>query len=252
MSDETGSQSKVPQFLQKDTEEAKAYQSMELIRQHLQTLVKPHEQDMVTQKLARTHVVSLMMEDQSSDQSDSQVQLFTPETIGSIVEQGLAPRMNVIFDVDHTLIYAFDISFSTLMPGTTRDTRLLKLNDARNTQMTLVMREGIEEMFEFLEPFCTFYVYSHGLRGYIDKILDFIDPQQRYFKNRHERVLAPHNQPEQNYMRHTGKSFRDFKKLHNKKECVFTEADLERTIIIDDQYLAIHPEYRGKRLLIQQ
>ena len=52
-------------------------------------------------------------------------------------------------------------------------------------------------MFEFLEPFCTFYVYSHGLRNYIDKILDVLDPGMRYFRERHERVIAPRNQQEQ-------------------------------------------------------
>ena len=63
--------------------------------------------------------------------------------------------------------------------------------------MTLVVREGIQEMFEFLEPFCTFFVYSHGLKNYIDIILSKIDPEQRFFKNRHERVLAPRDQREQ-------------------------------------------------------
>ena len=78
-----------------------------------------------------------------------------------------------------------------MMPGTTKDTHLLRLNDVRGTEMTLVVREGIHEMFEFLEPFCTFFVYSHGLKNYIDLILEKIDPDYRYFKNRHERVLAP-------------------------------------------------------------
>ena len=60
--------------------------------------------------------------------------------------------------------------------------------------MTLVLREGLQEMFEFLEPFCTFFVYSHGLLNYIHKILEFLDPSLRFFKERHERVLAPRNQ----------------------------------------------------------
>eukprot|EP00353_Schmidingerella_taraikaensis_P013096 CAMPEP_0185572736 /NCGR_PEP_ID=MMETSP0434-20130131/4609_1 /TAXON_ID=626734 ORGANISM="Favella taraikaensis, Strain Fe Narragansett Bay" /NCGR_SAMPLE_ID=MMETSP0434 /ASSEMBLY_ACC=CAM_ASM_000379 /LENGTH=99 /DNA_ID=CAMNT_0028188715 /DNA_START=505 /DNA_END=804 /DNA_ORIENTATION=+ len=97
------------------------------------------------------------------------------------------------------------------------------------------------EMFEFLEPFCTFYVYSHGLRGYIDKILEHLDPEQRFFKERHERVLAPRNPQEQHSMRDNGKSFRDFLKVGNPSAYLFTEAELERTIIIDDQYMAIHP-----------
>lgn len=57
--------------------------------------------------------------------------------------------------------------------------------------MTLVVREGIYEMFEYLAPFCTFFIYSHGLKQYIHKILDVIDPEHKYFTNREERVLAP-------------------------------------------------------------
>ena len=114
-----------------------------------------------------------------------------PTTPGHLVKESLSARLNVIFDVDHTLIYAFERGLAPIMPGCQRDTHLLKLNDARGTEMTLVVREGIQEMFEFLEPFCTFYVYSHGLKSYIEMILDKIDPQQKFFKERHERVIAP-------------------------------------------------------------
>ena len=108
--------------------------------------------------------------------SSSSVTSGIPLTPGNIVAEGLSSRLNVIFDVDHTLIYAFDRFLANIVPGTTKDTHLLKLNDARGTEMTLVVREGIHEMFEFLEPFCTFFVYSHGLKSYIDLILDKIDP----------------------------------------------------------------------------
>ena len=66
-----------------------------------------------------------------------------PTTPGHLVKEGLSARLNVIFDVDHTLIYAFERGLSNIMPGCSRDTHLLKLNDARGTEMTLVVREGI-------------------------------------------------------------------------------------------------------------
>ena len=100
--------------------------------------------------------------------------------------------------------------------------------------MTLVVRDGIQAMFEFLEPFCTFYVYSHGLKNYIDLILEKIDPDHRFFKERHERVLAPLNSEEQHMMRQNSKSFTDFRKPGNKSQCLFTPAELQRTLIIDD------------------
>ena len=176
-----------------------------------------------------------------------------PVTPGNIVQEGLSSRLNVIFDVDHTLIYAFDRGFANVMPGTTRDTHLLRLHDSRGTEMTLVVREGIQEMFEYLEPFCTFYVYSHGLKSYIERILDVIDPHQRFFRERHERVLAPKDPKEQQKMREHAKNFKDFRRNGNPhNEYLFTPAELERCLIIDDQYLAIHPENRGKQAIISR
>ena len=100
--------------------------------------------------------------------------------------------------------------------------------------MTLVVREGIYEMFDYLAPFCTFYVYSHGLKQYIFKILDIIDPHQRYFKNREERVLAPRDSHEQELMRRRKKSFTDFKRRDNPTQNLFTDDQLRRCVILDD------------------
>ena len=94
-----------------------------------------------------------------------------------------------MFDVDHTLIYACDRRESRIKPGTLKNTHLLKLSNG--FEMILIVREGVYEMLEYLAPFCTFFVYSHGLREYIERILDIIDPKQKWFKNREERVLAP-------------------------------------------------------------
>jgi len=58
-------------------------------------------------------------------------------------------------------------------------------------EMTLVVREGVYEMLEFLKPFCNFFAYSHGLKDYIEKIIEQIDPYHRFFEQRSERVMAP-------------------------------------------------------------
>jgi len=57
--------------------------------------------------------------------------------------------------------------------------------------MTLIVRDGVYEMLEFLAPFCTFFAYSHGLKDYILAILNILDPYERFFLKRSERVLAP-------------------------------------------------------------
>jgi hypothetical protein len=67
----------------------------------------------------------------------------------------------------------------------------LKLDNGH--EMILVVRQGVHEMLHFLSQFCTIYAYSHGVKEYIMKILDKIDPDQLYFQQRHERVLAPEN-----------------------------------------------------------
>jgi hypothetical protein len=37
--------------------------------------------------------------------------------VGDLVESGLSARINLIFDVDHTLILAIDKNLTRIMPG---------------------------------------------------------------------------------------------------------------------------------------
>ena len=55
------------------------------------------------------------------------------------------------------------------------------------------------------------YVYSHGLKHYVEEILALIDPHEMYFKHRDSRVLAPKNFEEQKNFSKKGKSLADFK-----------------------------------------
>lgn len=55
----------------------------------------------------------------------------------------------------------------------------------------VVVRSGVNLMLERLAPFCEFYCYSHGLRSYVLKILNLLDPEVKWFKDRNVRVLAP-------------------------------------------------------------
>lgn len=59
------------------------------------------------------------------------------------------------------------------------------------------VRHGAIEMLEFLSEFCTLYVYSHGLKSYIDEVIKVLDPEGKYFLERDKRVLAPKDLPEQ-------------------------------------------------------
>ena len=149
----------VPAFLNDDPEEAVAFQKVQMLG-----LVLSKDADkQLSQEDVRTYVLSKMVDMPDEPNSEE------PQSPGSLIAHGLSPRLNVVFDVDHTLIYACDRKESRVLPGTVKNTHLLRLNSG--FEMMLVVREGIYEMFEFLEPFCTFYVYSHGLKEYIDKIL---------------------------------------------------------------------------------
>lgn len=61
--------------------------------------------------------------------------------LGWLVEKKVAQKLNIIFDIDHTLIFAFDSRMNSLIPGSTPDTKLLKLDFGH--EMTLVIRQGV-------------------------------------------------------------------------------------------------------------
>jgi len=86
-------------------------------------------------------------------------------------------------------------------------------------------------MLDFLSQFCTFYVYSHGTRDYVLKILEFLDPDQKYFFERDERVLAPRTIAEQEKFRACRKRLADFTHLGRP---LFDETESTYTVLIDD------------------
>ena len=66
-------------------------------------------------------------------------------------------------------------------------------------------------MLEFLNDFCNFFVYSHGMRDYIMHILKILDPDERFFKEREKTVIAPKDQMEQSKFLKNKKSIFDFR-----------------------------------------
>ncbi len=64
-------------------------------------------------------------------------------------------------------------------------------DDLDNFDFVIFVRNGVTEMLELLSEFCNLYVYSHGLKSYIMQILQLLDPDNKYFLDRENRVLAP-------------------------------------------------------------
>lgn len=96
--------------------------------------------------------------------------------------------------------------------------------------MLVFVRQGVQEILEFLSPFCTFYVYSHGFLEYILGVLRILDPDSKYFKDIENRVLAPVDEAERAIFMQNRKSILDFKHPVT-KEPIFKDQDC---IIIDD------------------
>ena len=106
--------------------------------------------------------------------------------------------------------------------------------------MWLIVRYGVQEVLQYLSTFCNFYVYSHGFKEYILAILSIIDPEEKFFKNREYTVVAPKDQEEQRMMNFNRKRFTDFRDHNDRTKQLFSPEDLGRTLILDDQYCAIH------------
>ena len=133
-------------------------------------------------------------------------------TPANLASKNPKSKLNIIFDIDHTLIFtllcaefpqkgngvesileAIEID-PKIDPSWNKRVHKIVVN---NVALFLFVRFGVPEMLEYLSTFCNFYVYSHGLRPYIDEILKVLDPDEKYFKNRNATVLAPLNQIEQ-------------------------------------------------------
>ena len=160
---------------------------------------------------------------------------------GYLVTKGYARKLNVIFDIDHTLVFSIDTKLNLQLAS---DPHFPKISICMSSsslsdylgngmhEMTIVVRDGVGEMLEFLSEFCNFYVYSHGMREYIERVLEILDPQEKYFRDRAHTVLAPKDQMEQQQYLRNKKSIFDFKSELDKNP-IFANEDC---LIIDDQF----------------
>ena len=88
--------------------------------------------------------------------------LLTPGTVAKLDEN---QKMNIIFDIDHTLIIALG---HNLYPNLYQDYQdqygknlhkiSLNTGKGQKAEMWLVVRYGVIEMLDYLQTFCNFYV----------------------------------------------------------------------------------------------
>jgi len=102
-------------------------------------------------------------------------QILTKEhSLGQLVKENLAPRLNLVWDIDNTLIHAqeyhpvYHSEFLKL-----EENRVITVN---GTRFLLTIRFGAIELLREMATFCNMFVYSKGVRVYIDAILNELDP----------------------------------------------------------------------------
>eukprot|EP00347_Sterkiella_histriomuscorum_P000185 403376855 len=161
------------------------------------------------------------------------------ESPAYLIKNGYAKRLNIIFDVDHTLVFSVD-HMSSVVIANDETIPKISMSNGRSSH-SVIVREGVTELLVFLSEFCNFYVYSHGLKDYIMKVLNILDPSQKYFKNREHTVLAPIDSAEQLKFNISKKSIYDIRDPVTGKP-LFRNQDV---LIIDDQLHAIKQQDVG-------
>ncbi|TNV79554.1 hypothetical protein FGO68_gene12471 [Halteria grandinella] len=153
-------------------------------------------------------------------------------TPGDLISQGLAQRLNIIFDIDNTLVHS--VSASQAPPQLHPDAKRFDqvLSDGQVFHFAVFIRQGVREMLDTLSEFCTFYVYSHGMMDYINNILNLLDPNLKWFQERHKRVIAPRDLQERERFTREGKSAAHFASENMKEGGDW--------LVIDDQFGVIH------------
>lgn len=99
-------------------------------------------------------------------------------TPGELVKMRPSTRLNIVFDIDHTLIFTIDKNLHPRLDmhpdfKDRKNVYSISIPTGPNTgfQMWLVLRYGVIEMLDYLSTFCDFFVYSHGFHDYITIIL---------------------------------------------------------------------------------
>lgn len=134
--------------------------------------------------------------------------------------------LNLIFDLDNTLIY------SSTQPFSLSDFAIT-LNDTENYEVIYILkRPHLDDFLSYLTRFSTLYLYTTATREYTKQILNNIDPLGTYFKKVFCREDCT-NDGNNNYIKDISKC----------------NTDLSRTIIIDNNPAAYGPKETNPNLI---
>lgn len=137
----------------------------------------------------------------------------TLEEIPSIIREHNLRKLEIILDLDNTLVHTVETGTPLLNYPPERLHQILESH-------TLVIRPGTLRFLKNLSKFCTLRVFTHGTRDYATKVIQIIDPQNVYFKRQ---ILAP---TERLRIRKSLNSYDSFFK---------TTTDKNLLLIVDDQ-----------------
>ena len=135
-------------------------------------------------------------------------------------------RVNLVLDLDLTLIQAFAVLDPSILPTLKKDPRV-KYFPYKDLQMAVVVRPELNVFLAAVSQFADLFVYTHGERSYAKTLVnEFIDPENKYINR------------ETFYAIDKGYERTKTKSLIN----LFGSAwDRERCIIFDDQIAVWDP-----------
>ena len=87
----------------------------------------------------------------------------------------------IVFDLDDTLIHSFSLLVQENRPFHTPNTRYISL---KNVNITFEVRPHLYEMLTTLSNHYELIIFTASQKSYADRILDMIDPSNKWFNHR--------------------------------------------------------------------
>ena len=112
-------------------------------------------------------------------------------SFSKIFSLGYGHKINLVLDLDHTLIQAFSIDFAhekqSNIEELIQQKKAFKIAfaiDDKKFNMFVIGRPFLWTFLRHMSEFCNIYLYTHGIKEYAEAVIEAIDPEQRYFSSK--------------------------------------------------------------------
>lgn len=143
-----------------------------------------------------------------------------------------AKKLSLVLDLDHTLLHAVRVDDVVgEIKQTAEDIHFFFIPGLAQ-QHVVKLRPGLTEFLTELSVLYDLFIYTHGTRLYAEKIVNIIDPDETYFKNR---IVARTDTPDM---------------LHKSLKLLFPSCDDSMILVLDDR-IDVWKENEGNVFLIE-